>query len=547
MLTVFIPELSASIKPLQFKDVPLPQGAYRRSGSADVRCRDEDIDIFYQNRSRETFDESIVDGASMLDIDSREVSLYRQLRSAEHPDAEELQYSDPDLLVALGCVKPKGAELCPTVAGILLFGTPLALRRWFPLMRIDYLRVPGRKWMKEPDKRYISLEIRAPLIRSIQRAKTAILDDVMKDFSLAEGSLQRKDLSPIPDKVIREVVVNAVMHRCYSVQGPIQIVRYANRLEIRNPGYSLKAPELFGQPGSHNRNPKIAAVLHELNIAETKGSGIRVMQRKMRDANLSPPYFESDRHANNFVAFLVLQHFMRPDVIEWLASFKMLNLTDDEAHALFFVREVNAINYLAFCMLTDADETSACASLHRLCAAGLLVPQGNDERRWYTPTAYLLQPNAKKTPRRKGQKSVARSMKSVDPSAQGVELVGKSVDLDAQSVDLNTKSVDLRTNEFDDYPDFAEIPEEVKYRLPVLKKKSERDAVEKAILVLCEWRPLFPMEIAQYLGRASVRRLVEDYVSPMVLAGLLERTIPLTPNHPAQKYRITPAGSTRLI
>jgi hypothetical protein len=55
-----------------------------------VRCRDEDIDIFYQNRSRETFDENIVEGASMLDIDSGEVSLYRQLRAAEHPDAEEL-------------------------------------------------------------------------------------------------------------------------------------------------------------------------------------------------------------------------------------------------------------------------------------------------------------------------------------------------------------------------------------------------------------------------------------------------------------------------
>lgn len=52
---------------------------------------------------------------------------------------------------------------------------------------------------------------------------------------------------------------------------PIQIIRYSNRIEILNPGYSLKDMDSLGTPGSRLRNPAIAAVLHELNWAETKG------------------------------------------------------------------------------------------------------------------------------------------------------------------------------------------------------------------------------------------------------------------------------------
>ena len=61
------------------------------------------------------------------------------------------------------------------------------------------------------------------------------------------------------------------------------------------PGYSLKAPDKFGEPGSQTRNPRIAAVLHDTDYAEAKGSGIRVMREKMEAANLFPPHLESDR------------------------------------------------------------------------------------------------------------------------------------------------------------------------------------------------------------------------------------------------------------
>ncbi len=67
--------------------------------------------------------------------------------------------------------------------------------------------------------------------------------------------------------MVREAVVNAVMHRNYQHQQPVQLLRYSNRLEVQNPGYSLKTLENLGEPGSQWRNPVIASVLHEMGLA----------------------------------------------------------------------------------------------------------------------------------------------------------------------------------------------------------------------------------------------------------------------------------------
>ena len=105
----------------------------------------------------------------------------------------------------------------------------------------------------------------------------------------------RSDDTILPLRRLREAIANAVMHRSYCIHGAIQILRDANRLDVRNPVHSLKADEQLGEPGSHTRNPRIAAVLREVHLAETKGSGIRAMRELMLELNLSPPTFESSR------------------------------------------------------------------------------------------------------------------------------------------------------------------------------------------------------------------------------------------------------------
>ncbi len=292
VVMVFIPEAPDGDKPVYFKKAGLPKGAFRRIGSSDQSCTDEDMQLFASSKMSKSYDEELVPDADLSDIDDSAIKQYREIRQNVNPDAEELAWSDEDLLIALSCAKRENGKLRPTVAGILMFGEKKALRRFFPMMRVDYIRVTGREWVSDPTNRFDTIEIRSSLVSAVHRTHATVLDDLPKGFHLNEGEIQRKEIPIVPSRVIREALVNAMMHRNYRIHGPVQIIRYTNRLEIRNPGYSLKSEDRFGEPGSNQRNPKIAAIFHDLHIAETKGSGIRVMQELMREdapfSSLSP-------------------------------------------------------------------------------------------------------------------------------------------------------------------------------------------------------------------------------------------------------------------
>ena len=377
VIVVHVPEALAQDKPVFFKSHGLPKGALRRISSTDQHCTDDDLAVFYQGRQTDSFDATLIADATLDDLLPEAIVDYRQSRAEANPDAEELRWSDEDLLQSLGGIRrnPQGVWQ-PTVAGLMLFGKPVALRRCFPMMRVDYIRVPGREWVPHPDQRFDTIDLRDPLPRLIRRALAAILDDLPKGFALAEGDLQRQDKPAIPLRVIREALVNALMHRNYRSHSPVQIIRYANRLEIRNPGFSLKSQDHLGEPGSQLRNPRIAAALYDTRLAETKGSGIRVMRQSMAQANLTPPLFESDRGNDQFVARYFFHHFLGADDIAWLAQFKDLHLSDDEAKALIVVREAGAIDNGTYRELTKVDTLAASQALCHLRDAGLLAQKG---------------------------------------------------------------------------------------------------------------------------------------------------------------------------
>lgn len=97
----------------------------------------------------------------------------------------------------------------------------------------------------------------------------------------------------------------------------------------------------------------------DTRLAETKGCGIRVMRQSMAQANLTPPLFESDRGNDQFLARYFFHHFLGADDIAWLAQFKDLHLSDDEAKALIVVREAGAIDNGTYRELTKVDTLAA--------------------------------------------------------------------------------------------------------------------------------------------------------------------------------------------
>ncbi len=283
----------------------------------------------------------------------------------------------------------------------------------------------------------------------------------------------------------------------HHIHGAIQIIRYANRLEIRNPGHSIKAEEQLGEPGSEARNPRIAAVLHEVNIAETKGSGIRAMRELMLANDLLPPTFESSRRPDQFVATFLFHHFLGSDDLAWLRRLNQETLSDEEARALVFVRELGAIDNAAYRSINLTDTLNASVHLRRLRELGVLDMKGSGSRTYYVP---------------------------------GTTFVA--------SLNERYPAQDSHQSPQDSHQSWATIPSDLQARIPPVGTKPRKNVLRMLLIDLCRWQALSARELATILHRKDHKPLVRDYLSPMVAEGLLAYTIPEMENHPEQRYTV---------
>jgi predicted HTH transcriptional regulator len=124
------------------------------------------------------------------------------------------------------------------------------------------------------------------------------VDFVLSKINLAVGTRERSTQVPvayeIPPEVVREAIVNAVAHRDYTSNGSVQVMLFADRLEVWNPG-NLPPPltlEKLREPhGSVPGNPLLAEPLYLAKYIERMGTGTGDMIRRCREAGLPEPVF----------------------------------------------------------------------------------------------------------------------------------------------------------------------------------------------------------------------------------------------------------------
>jgi ATP-dependent DNA helicase RecG len=122
--------------------------------------------------------------------------------------------------------------------------------------------------------------------------ETFLVDNLRKGVQLG-GQMARMEQAEYPLQAVRELVVNAVSHRDYSVQGDgIRLYLFANRLEITSPG-GLPGPVTVDNivDERFSRNSIIVQVLSDLGFIERLGYGVDRVLSLMREAHLPEPQF----------------------------------------------------------------------------------------------------------------------------------------------------------------------------------------------------------------------------------------------------------------
>jgi len=515
VLVVYIPEAPSSAKPIFLKSVSLPRGAWRRIGSTDQRCAEEDIwALRGKDAPTESYDAAVIRDSSWDDFEPAAISEYRRLRALVNANAEELSYTDPDLLESLCATRVVDGQIKATLAGVLLFGKSSALRRLLPATRVDYLRVIGTEWIEDPERRFQSLDIRKALLLALRQAEAAIIDDLPKGFHLPDGALQSVQEPVLPRKVIRETLANALMHRSYRINEPIQIIRFSNRIEVHNPGYSLKRPDELGQPGSRQRNPLIAAAFHDLNLAETKGTGIRTVRRLLEEAGMASPEFQSDREHERFKAIVHLHHLFSVEDLAWLKALNSEPLSADASKVLLFIREAEAVDNMTCRNLTGLDTLQSSALLRRLRDQGFLIKEGSGSRTYYTPSNKVIN--------------------SIQQDVEG-ERSRTLLDLHQSPEDPHQSRADPHQSSSDPH---QSIPAALLQRLPAPGARPRQEIIRAMVLDLCRLRPFSARELARLLGDRDPKELVRSHLAPLLESGCLAYTLRDMPNHPGQQYTI---------
>ncbi len=111
-----------------------------------------------------------------------------------------------------------------------------------------------------------------------------------------EGRIQREDRLPVPPDALREILLNAVMHRDYSDPGgDVAVAVFDDRIEIRSSGTlpsGITAAMLSGPHESILRNPLIAGAFHRTGAVEVWGRGTDRVIEECRRWGIDPPRFE---------------------------------------------------------------------------------------------------------------------------------------------------------------------------------------------------------------------------------------------------------------
>lgn len=226
------------------------------------------------------YEEQIAYGATLDDLDWEKADAYaRRLNGTGRESTREI-------LLRRGCLVVLDGETRPTNAGILLFGKDP--QRFIRGAHITAVRFAG----PEMGDNFTRQDITGSLPDQIRRAETFLLDNLRRGVQLGP-TMARAETLEYPMEAARELVVNAVSHRDYSVQGDgIRLFIFADRLEVTSPG-GLPGPVTLANivDERYSRNSIIVQVLSDLGFIERLGYGVDRVIALMSDRHMPAPQF----------------------------------------------------------------------------------------------------------------------------------------------------------------------------------------------------------------------------------------------------------------
>lgn len=187
---------------------------------------------------------------------------------------------------------------CPTYAALIMFGNN---PRFFMLgAYIQFVRFKG---LDNGGEILNERRFEGCLFKILPELENFIRDGIITKRPVPVSILREKNVFNYPFKALRELLMNAVMHRDYQSNMPIRLYQYDEHIEVMNPGglYGQARPENFPYVNDY-RNSVVAEMMRTLNYVNMFNHGVRDVQEQLKE-NGNP---EAIFNVNYVTAFSVV-------------------------------------------------------------------------------------------------------------------------------------------------------------------------------------------------------------------------------------------------
>lgn len=273
---------------------------YVRRGRASVEPSPSELAELYNLFGYVLTEERAIDAAGVGAIDSQHFQSFLQVQGLDLTTEPQLAFEQD--LRNRGVLADVGGQARATLYGVLAFGRA---PQSFPQT--------GSFWVE--CVAYGGAD-RADEVLQVAEAKGRIDEQVRRALGWLQGlghteryrGLSRVDEPILPVTALREVLVNAVVHRDYAITGSKILVEvFADRVAVTSPGTlpNTMSPESV-MAGGHprSRNELLANYMLVMKLMEQRGRGWLVMRRALLEHNGTMPELQEDR-AGRFVRVIM--------------------------------------------------------------------------------------------------------------------------------------------------------------------------------------------------------------------------------------------------
>lgn len=290
-----IPGADISDRPVFYQGKGRVKGSYTRVGDSDEPMTEYEIYSYEAYQKKYQDDIRVIERASFGSLNQEYLAKYIELLKIGKPRLAAL--SDNEIYELMSIKRNDSI----TLSSVINFSAyPQA---YFPQLCIIATVVPGTDTgtTGEQGERFIDNQrIEGNITEMLDAAMQFVIRNMRTKTIIDPKTGKREDRTDYPITAIREAILNALVHRDYSIHTegmPIQLVMFEDRIEIINPGgiYGRIRIDQLGKAQPDTRNPVIASELEVLKITENRYSGIPTIRRTMQEYDLPQPEFLDER------------------------------------------------------------------------------------------------------------------------------------------------------------------------------------------------------------------------------------------------------------